>query len=52
MSLVYFSILCIMGRSSASESSISRGFQDIKMRQPKLINAGFAVKMWNFDDSV
>ena len=44
MSLAYFSILCIMCRSLASESSGIRGFQDIKMRPPNLNNADFAVK--------
>ena len=48
MSLIFFFILCIIGL--ASQSNSIRGFQDIKMRLPKLFNANFTGK--NFDDAV
>ena len=43
-----FFILCIMGWSLAPPSNSIRGFQDIKMRLPKLSNANFAGKMMEF----
>ena len=46
-----FTLLChpvMMGWSLASQSYSIRGFQDIEMRLPKLVNANFAVKMMEF----
>ena len=43
--LLYFVILCIMGWNLESQSNSIGGFQDIKMRLPKILNANLAGKM-------
>ena len=40
--------MCITGWNLVSQSSRIKGFQDIKMRLPKLFKANFSVKMMEF----
>ena len=40
--------MSITGWSLVSQSSRIKGFQDIKMRLPKLFKANFSVKMMEF----